>query len=725
MHVLSSARKLTLCSFLFVAILTLQGCGEEPSGEPVAVTTAAGQNSPALAAADETNVDEANVHEAGAPASRYEWYMESTTPAGRTEITRHGDGRISSDSFIHWNNREWTVKSELQLDEAGLPTRQRITGISPFQAPIDELFELADGQARWKTVGEQGESAVTGPGFYMPAEPGALESLDALVRAAVQTIDGEIALLPAGTARVEKISDLDLALGDAGSKVSLYAISGLGFKPSYVWLDQDLQLVALDFSGWLGMVPEGWGADALRQMSEVQTREAGRFSTQLTERLANRLERPLVFEQVDVVDVVSGKLLENRHVRVADGLIRDIAETPIEDADALRVDGRGKTLMPGMWDMHGHFSLQDGVLNIAGGITSVRDIGNEHAQIMEAVTRFDSGAVIGPHTYRAGFMDKAGPYASGWAAETLDDALQRVDFFAEHGYIQIKLYSSIEPAWVAPIAERAHAHGMRLSGHIPAFMSAEQAVRAGYDEIQHINMVFLNFIVGDQGDTRQQIRFTAYGDEALNVDPDSEEVEDFIALLKQNNVVVDPTAAIFETMLIHGPGEPDPAFAAVIDHLPITVRRPLYNPQMVLGENWPESAKRQAQMLRKLHESGVQLVPGSDNFAAFTLHRELEVYAEAGIPPADVLRIATLDSARVVGVADRTGSVEVGKASDLVLLDGNPLEDISAVRLAVLVMKGDTVYRPDQLYEASGVRAFVPSIEFTSAEAQVSGVGVN
>ncbi len=286
-----------------------------------------------------------------------------------------------------------------------------------------------------------------------------------------------------------------------------------------------------------------------------------------------------------------------------------------------------------------------------------------------------------------------------------------MDFYAEHGYIQIKLYSSIEPDWVAPIAERAHAHGLRLSGHIPAFMSAEQAVNAGYDEIQHINMVFLNFIVGDEGDTRKQIRFTAYGDEALNVDPESEEVERFIALLKEKNVVVDPTAAIFETMLVHAPGEPDPTFAPVIDHLPPTVARPLYNPEMVLGENWPESAKHQSQMLKKLHESGIQLVPGSDNFAAFTLHRELEVYAEAGIPIADVLRIATLDSARVVGVAERTGSIEVGKASDLVLLDSNPLEDISAVRRAVLVMKGDTLYRPDKLYEASGVRPFVASVD--------------
>lgn len=710
MHPYSSARKLTLCLLFALAVLALHGCGTESSDEADAPTAVADQAAPAEV--DESGVAKADVDESGAPERRFEWYMENVTPAGRTAITRHGDGRISSDSFIHWNNREWTVKSELQLDEAGLPTRQRITGTSPFQAPIDERFELSDGQARWKTVGDEGETTVTDPGFYFPAEGGALESLGALVRAALKSIDGEIALLPAGTARVEKVDALELQAGEATRNVSLYAISGLGFKPDYVWLDEELQLAGLDFSGWLGMVPEGWGADALRAMSEAQTRVAARFSTGLTEDLANPLEQPLVFENVDVVDVVNGTLLENRHVRVADGLIQDIAEAPIEDPDALRVDASGKTLMPGMWDMHGHFSLQDGVLNIAGGITSVRDIGNEHKQIMNTVAQYDSGAVIGPNTYRAGFMDKAGPFASGWAAETLEDALGRVDFFAEHGYIQVKLYSSIEPEWVAPIAERAHAHGMRLSGHIPAYMSAEQAVNAGYDEIQHINMVFLNFIVGDQGDTRKQIRFTAYGDEALNVDPDSEEVERFIALLKEKNVVVDPTAAIFETMLIHKPGEPDPTFAPVIDHLPPTIARPLYNPEMVLGENWPESAKHQAQMLKKLHESGIQLVPGSDNYAAFTLHRELEVYAEAGIPIADVLRIATLDSARVLGVAERTGSIEVGKASDLVLLDGNPLEDISAVRRAVLVMKGDTVYRPDKLYEASGVRPFVASVEF-------------
>ena len=362
--------------------------------------------------------------------------------------------------------------------------------------------------------------------------------------------------------------------------------------------------------------------------------------------------------------------------------------------------------------MHGHFSLSDGVLNIAGGITSVRDIGSVHEQIMEMTAKHDSGEVIGPNTYRAGFIDQASPYATGDTVETLEEALERVDFYAAHGYMQIKLYSSIDPEWVDDIAERTHAHGMRLSGHIPAFMSAEQAVRAGYDEIQHINMLFLNFLAGDREDTRKQLRFTLYGDEAGSLDFDSQKVKNFIALLRDNNVTVDLTAAIFDTQLVHLPGEPDPTFATVIDHLPATIARGLYKPDMDMGDMvdaWARSAIAQETMIRTLHENGVQIVPGSDHMAAFTIHRELELYARAGIPYADVLKIATLDSARICGVDDRTGSIRVGKDADLVLLAGNPLEDISAVRSATLVVKGNSAFKPDELYKVVGVKPFIAS----------------
>ncbi len=648
---------------------------------------------------------------ASVTSQNYKWYLEKTTPGGQTTITHSSDDRITNESFLHWNNREYTLSSELQLDENGLVVAQQITGTGPFGADIDETFSMQGDSATWKTVGEGGLISGAEPAFYLPTENAAVASLAALVRAALKNMNNEIALFPSGSARVEKVSTTEVETPDGPVTLSLYAVFGLGFTPNYLWMDDALELKAIADS-WMGMIPEDWSTESLEKLSEIQLAEDARLIEELAGSLAHQQQSAVLFENVAVADVESGELLNAYHVLVQDGKIAALSSFPLTDVDAVRIDGSGKTLIPGLWDMHGHFGMADGVLNIAGGITSVRDIGNEHEQIMSMTEKINSGEVIGPTTYRAGFMDRAGPFASGWAAESLEQALDRVDFFAANGYMQIKLYSSIEPAWVAPIAERAHSHGMRLSGHIPAFMSARQAVEAGYDEIQHINMVFLNFLAGDREDTRKQLRFTLYGDEAHNLDLDSQEVEDFIALLKEKDVVVDATAAIFETMLIHMPGQPDPTFAAVIDHLPSSVARPLFNAEMKLGENWPASAVAQAAMLKKLYESGVQLVPGSDHMAAFTLHRELEVYAEAGIPAAAVLKMATLDSARIVGVDEITGSIAVGKASDMVLIDGNPFEDISAVRRATLVMKGDTLYRPAELYPAVGVKPFLPSEKF-------------
>ena len=644
-------------------------------------------------------------------STRYDWFMQGTTPAGNTTLTRTGDGRITNETFVHWNNREYTVHSELQLDGNGMVSSQRITGISPFKAPIDESFSYVDGVATWSTVGDSGSATTDETAFYINNEMAAFESLPALIRVASGRIDGEVPLLPSGSARVEHVRDADVTTASGTVTASLYSIAGINVKPIYIWVDSQQEMLALDFGGYLGMIPEGWGEDALVELSAVQTEESATRTQALAGNLATELSDPLLFENVDVVDVNSGDLLEDYFVLIEDGKIAAISNLPLDIESAIRIDATGKTLMPGLWDMHGHFGPDDGVLNIAGGITNVRIIGGVHDKIMEMTDKIDAGTIIGPNTYRCGFMDKAGPYASGWAAESLEDALERVDFFAEHGYIQVKLYSSIEPEWVAPIAERAHSHGMRVSGHVPAFMSAEQAVRAGYDEIQHINMVFLNFLAGDREDTRQQIRFSLYGEKAADLDLKSDEVEDFIALLKENNVVIDPTAAIFETMLIHVAGEPDPTFAAVIEHLPPAVSRGMYSPEFPHGADWARSAPNQAAMLLKLHENGIQLVPGSDNMAAFTVHRELEVYSEAGIPNAAVLKMATFDSARVTGVEERTGSIEVGKDSDLILVDGNPLEDISAIRRAMLVMKGNTVYRPDELYKAIGIMPFVASTE--------------
>lgn len=675
---------------LLLGCVTLSGCGEKPETTAAVVQSTVGST------------------------ARYDWYMSGSTPAGETTISRNGDGKISNESFVHWNNREWTVNSEVQLDENGRILSQRVTGISPFKSVIDETFSYENGVASWSTPGESGSVETDEPPFYLANEGITFGATGAMVRAAAKNLDGAIDLLPNGRARVEAARQVTVDTPDGEQTLTLYAIHGINFTPSFLWFDENLDVAAFDASGYLGMIPKGWDPAILATLSEIQSAVDGEYVTSIASDLSYPIDGSLVFENVDVVDVVAGKLIEDQNVLIRDGRIAAISATDIPDPVARRIDGGGRTLMPGLWDMHAHFSLSDGVLNIAGGIVNVRNIGGVHDKTLELTEKHDSGEVIGPNTFRAGFMDKAGPYASGWAAETLQDALDRVDFYADNGYIQVKLYSSIEPDWVAPIAARAHERGMRVSGHIPAFMSAEQAVRAGYDEIQHINMVFLNFLAGDREDTRQQIRFTLYGDEAGNLDLQSEEVQAFFALLKDKNVAVDPTAAIFDTALRHIAGTPDPSYAAVVDHLPPTVARGLFNVSMNKQGNdagWLRSAGKQAAMLKALHDNGIQLVPGSDAMAAFTIHREIELYAEAGIPVADVLRIATLDSARITGVDDRKGSIEVGKDADLMLIDGNPFDDISSIRRAVLVMKGDTLYQPDALYRAVGVSPFLASIE--------------
>src|SRR5262249_53217016 len=221
-------------------------------------------------------------------------------------------------------------------------------------------------------------------------------------------------------------------------------------------------------------------------------------------------------------------------------------------ANAERIDAKGKTLMPGLWDMHVHLSHGDGLMHLAGGVTGVRDLANDTDTLLAMEKRFDSGEELGPRVVRAGFIDGPGPYQgpSKILASTPDEIRGFIRDYAAKGYVQIKLYSSLKPELVPVAAEEAHRLGLRLSGHIPAFMTAEQAVRAGYDEIQHINMLFLNFWFEDVKDTRTPARFTEVAERAADLDLASPKVKDFIALLRERHTVVDLTVAGFENLLV-------------------------------------------------------------------------------------------------------------------------------------------------------------------------------
>jgi imidazolonepropionase-like amidohydrolase len=219
-------------------------------------------------------------------------------------------------------------------------------------------------------------------------------------------------------------------------------------------------------------------------------------------------------------------------------------------------------------------------------------------------------------------------------------------------------------------------------------------------------MLFLNFL-GDTLDTRTPLRFTAVAQHAVELDLDADSVQSFIGLLRERDVVVDPTVGIFEAMFTARPGTVSPQFAAVADRLPPSVRRGYLAGGLPVPDGmdgrYRESAGRMLDLVFELYRQGVRIIPGTDAMAGFALHRELELYQRAGIPAPEVLRIATLGSAEVAGRDDVLGSLEPGKLADLILVDGDPTVRIEDIRKIDLVMKDGVIYDPEALYAALGV----------------------
>jgi imidazolonepropionase-like amidohydrolase len=306
-------------------------------------------------------------------------------------------------------------------------------------------------------------------------------------------------------------------------------------------------------------------------------------------------------------------------------------------------------------------------------------------------------------------MDGPGPYAGPTKVlvDTEEEARAAVDRYADLGYEQIKIYSSIKPELVPAIIARAHQRGLKISGHIPNGMTADQAVRLGMDEIQHANMLFLNFW-GDEGiDTRTPARFTAVAERAAGLDLDSDQANQFVDLLKENNVIVDPTVTIFETLFTAPPGAKGPNFNAIPFILPLQVRRGSWGgglqPPEGLEETYKESHAAMLRLVKKLYDAGVPIVAGTDDLPGFTLHRELELYVQAGIPAPAVLALATLESARLTGRDDQVGAIKPGLLADLILVDGNPAENISDIRKVEITVRNGVLYRSQQLYQAISV----------------------
>ncbi|WP_374357302.1 amidohydrolase family protein [Chitinimonas sp.] len=640
-------------------------------------------------------------------ANNYEVRIQGQA-AGKQTISHGADGETMVEFGYMDRGRGDHIVARWRLDERGIPTRYESSGNDYWKVPITEHFSVRDGKASWKNRAEQGELVLQKPAFYLPANPPP-EITAVLARALLKAPDHRLALLPEGEASLTEAGSTDIQLGGKTHTLRQYLIRGLDFMPVPVWLDSDGNTAGV-LADWMATLPADLQPHA-KTLFAAQEQAGLAWSVQLAKEQTHQPVGPLLIRHATLFDPRDLSVSKDMAVLVIGERIVRIAEDAKLTAPpgAEVIDAAGRFLMPGMWDNHQHFGAVDGVFDLIAGVTSARDLANDNEAMLRRAGRFDRGEELGPRVSLAGIIEGVGPLAgpTDVRVDTAEKAIAAVDWYADHGYAQIKIYSSFRPQLVPIIAERAHARGMRVSGHVPAFTWARRFVEDGADEIQHLNFILLNFLYPEYQDTRDKDRYTRVAEQAHNFGPNDPRLTEFISFLRRHHTVLDPTLSVLEELYSGDASKAPPALLPHIQRFPAQLRRSI-KAGAVVAPAGHEAAYRSAvpslmAVLKALHQGGVTLLPGTDGFAGYGLHHELELYVQAGIAPAEVLRMATLVPAQVMGVDKDRGAIAAGKLADMVLIDGNPLERISDIRKVYRTIKGGKVYQPADIERALGM----------------------
>ncbi|MBA2259481.1 MAG: amidohydrolase family protein [Acidobacteria bacterium] len=397
--------------------------------------------------------------------------------------------------------------------------------------------------------------------------------------------------------------------------------------------------------------------------------------------------RALVITRVNVADVLDGRILPNSTVTISGNTITSVTgnSTP---AGAQVVDGQGKFLIPGLWDMHAHMeasgasSLQ---LYVANGVTGIRDMGSALDLILKMREATSSGRVLGPRIFAAGPIldDAPGDWPFRMRVKTAEDGRAAVQLLKRRGVDLIKVHDHTPRDAFFAIAEEARRQNLPLAGHVPLGLTVENVIDAGQRDIEHLS---------NQRLWRPCSGGATYSPEACRP---------FFAMLARRDIWQTPTLVATSEIATIG----TPASAVSADHLAYASRS--------VREMWAENqglfatpevvramravADVAAVVTKDMAKAGVGILAGCDTMiAGFCVHDELAAMVRGGMTPLAALQTATLNPARYFSLQQTLGSVAPGQRADLVLLDANPLTDISNVRrIRAVVMAGRLLDRKE------------------------------
>jgi imidazolonepropionase-like amidohydrolase len=672
--------------------------------------------------------------------TRYALLTGSGSRGGEQVVERSADGLKTKVRYRYKDNgRGPEYTEQMRFAPDGTLLTYRAEGTSEFGNPVDERYSRSGGRAEWRSPSEQGQAAVAGPAMYLPLN-GSFEIVSISARALAKS--NVLPLLPSGTLRQRVLDRVELVSRGQRRTVQLVAQTGVGLSPALYWLTRDKRprFFAAIYPGWFTGIEEGWQAQAGKLAARQRVAE-GRLLAEFAARARQALPGLTAVRNARVFDSDSATLGPPSDVYVLRGRIAAVvaAGTDTRKADA-EIDAAGRIMLPGLFDMHDHADRWSGALHLAAGVTTVRDMGSTNDVLQQMIDESSAGRLLKPRTVACGFLEGVSPFASnlGILISTLQEAKAAVDWYAVRGYPQLKIYNSFPRELVRETVAHAHARGMRVSGHVPATMRAQEVVEQGFDEVQHINQVLLNFLVTPETDTRTLERFYLPAEKLAGMDFDAPAVRDFIALLKQRNTVIDPTLATFD-FIRQRDGEVSEPYASVVTHLPPDVQRGFRQGSMKIPDDataarFRASYEKMIEFVGRLHRAGIPIVAGTDSIAGFTLHSELELYVRAGMTPAEALQVATRNGAIYTRTQGDRGSIRAGKLADLILVDGDPTVNIADIRKVALVITQGSLFMPAQLHQALGIAPFVsnpprlqrqarPQLVSSGSGAHAHGVG--
>src|SRR5580693_551575 len=614
------------------------------------------------------------------------------------QITRDGDSLNVKVDF-KFTDRGTAVPLTAAFRSANDWTPQSfdIKGKNSRLTDIDEAVEVQTEKVRVRDRDKWTESSRPAQFFTIAGyAPATMQML--MVRYwATHGSPTQLATLPSGQVKIEPRGQDSVKIDGKDQTFDRFTIEGLIWGRETLWFDASRNLVAEvstdaefdhfeairdSYESGLGTFVGLAGSDGMAALADISKGISG--------------------SHAEKIALVGGTLIDGTgHEPIPDSVVV-IEKGRIVDAGpksrvkipggAQKIDARGKTILPGLWDMHAHFEqVEWGPIYLAAGATTVRDCGNEFEFISAVRDAVVNGRGLGPRLLMAGIVDGTGPLALGVArVDTPEEARAWTDKYHDAGFQQMKIYSSVKLEEVKDVAEEAHRLGMTVTGHVPEGLNAYQVIEAGQDQINHISYIADIMTPPLPEGASRLDRANA----AANIDLKSPEAQKAIAFLVQHGTVVDPTVALFEFFTASSaklPASIEPGVTHVAPEL-----------QAILAEAGPPTAHTELQekivqkdlaIIGALHHAGVPIVAGTDQTVpGYSLYREIELYAQAGFTPMEAIQAATIVPARVMGLDKELGTVEAGKRADVVILDANPLESIHNIRKVECVITNGVMY---------------------------------